>query len=141
MREHVGAMRFGLFYEHQMPRPWGEDAFERLVHDSLDPLHNPSDTTSRRLVWINEARRLAAADNVDLSAYYGLIVVINRPGDSSNIGTDMVMNVGGRWGQDNWRWCNKCQCLFFAGNASLGHCPAGGAHALEGSGNYTLEQQ
>jgi hypothetical protein len=68
------------------------------VHDSADPLHNPSDKTPRRLVWINEARRLAAADGVDLSAYYGVIVVINGPGDSSNIGTDMVMNVAGRWG-------------------------------------------
>src|SRR5213080_5346084 len=31
-------MRFGLFYEHQMPRPWAEDAFEKLIHDSLDQI-------------------------------------------------------------------------------------------------------
>jgi len=29
-------MRFGIFYEHQLPRPWGEDAEERLLNDALD---------------------------------------------------------------------------------------------------------
>jgi hypothetical protein len=108
------------------------------VRDSADPLHNPSDTTPRRLVWINEARRLAGADGVDLSAYYGVIVVINGPGDSSNIGTDMVMNVAGRWGQSHWKWCNKCQGLAYAGGSSPGPCPAGGNHDHMGSGDYSL---
>ena len=39
--------------------------------------------------------------------------------------------------QENWRWCNKCQGLFFAGN-SRGVCPAGGTHNSGGSGNYGL---
>jgi len=39
--------------------------------------------------------------------------------------------------QENWRWCNKCQGLFFAGN-SRGVCPAGGNHNSDGSGNYGL---
>ena len=29
-------MRFGIFYEHQLPRPWDEDAHERLLNDALD---------------------------------------------------------------------------------------------------------
>src|ERR671917_94681 len=29
-------MRFGLFYEHQQPRPWEEGAEERLLNDALD---------------------------------------------------------------------------------------------------------
>jgi alkanesulfonate monooxygenase SsuD/methylene tetrahydromethanopterin reductase-like flavin-dependent oxidoreductase (luciferase family) len=29
-------MRFGLFYEHQMARPWGEGAEERLLLDALE---------------------------------------------------------------------------------------------------------
>jgi kumamolisin len=41
-------------------------------------------------------------------------------------------------GQTNWRWCNKCQGLAFAGNASLGPCPAGGNHDHTGSGDYFL---
>ncbi|MBG1264089.1 hypothetical protein [Nostoc commune] len=40
--------------------------------------------------------------------------------------------------QDEWRWCNKCQVLAFAGNASLGSCPAGGVHNHKDSGNYIL---
>jgi len=39
--------------------------------------------------------------------------------------------------QSNWRWCNKCQGLFFGGNANP-KCPAGGAHDKTGSGNYSL---
>ena len=40
-------------------------------------------------------------------------------------------------GQDNWRWCNKCQGLFFGGNPGS-KCPAGGAHSKTGSGNYDI---
>jgi len=29
-------MRFGIFYEHQLPRPWGEDSELRLFQDALD---------------------------------------------------------------------------------------------------------
>ena len=31
-------MKFGLFYEHQMPRPWGEGAEHRLLHDALEQI-------------------------------------------------------------------------------------------------------
>src|SRR4029078_11185792 len=30
-----GAMRFGIFYEHQLPRPWTEDSERRLIADAL----------------------------------------------------------------------------------------------------------
>jgi len=39
--------------------------------------------------------------------------------------------------QYGWRWCTKCQGLFFASN-SRGACPSGGSHNLQGSGNYGL---
>lgn len=29
-------MRFGIFYEHQLPRPWTEDSERQLVQDALD---------------------------------------------------------------------------------------------------------
>jgi hypothetical protein len=29
-------MRFGIFYEHQMPRPWTDDAEETLLNNALD---------------------------------------------------------------------------------------------------------
>lgn len=37
--------------------------------------------------------------------------------------------------QEGWRWCNKCQGMFF-GFASPSICPAGGAHNSTGSGHY-----
>ena len=48
------------------------------------------------------------------------------------------------WGGDDmsqseWRWCHKCQGMFFMGNATSGFCPAGDAHESSGSGDYTLE--
>ena len=29
-------MKFGIFYEHQLPRPWADGAEERLLHEALD---------------------------------------------------------------------------------------------------------
>ena len=29
-------MRFGIFYEHQIPRPWGDDGEHRLIQDALE---------------------------------------------------------------------------------------------------------
>src|SRR3954471_3447854 len=29
-------MKFGIFYEHQLPRPWGEDDEHRLLKDALE---------------------------------------------------------------------------------------------------------
>jgi alkanesulfonate monooxygenase SsuD/methylene tetrahydromethanopterin reductase-like flavin-dependent oxidoreductase (luciferase family) len=31
-------MKFGLFYEHQLPRPWGPDAERKLLMDGLDQI-------------------------------------------------------------------------------------------------------
>jgi len=38
-----------------------------------------------------------------------------------------------------WRWCNKCQGLFFGGSTSTGYCPAAGGHDFTNSGNYGVE--
>jgi hypothetical protein len=40
--------------------------------------------------------------------------------------------------QSNWRWCNRCQGLFFGGNVTYPDCPNGGAHDGSTSGNYSL---
>src|ERR671933_2589462 len=31
-------MRFGVFYEHQLPRPWGPHGEHRLLHDALEQI-------------------------------------------------------------------------------------------------------
>ena len=43
--------------------------------------------------------------------------------------------------QDNWRWCNKCQGLYYGGNVAGSKCPTGGTHTPPGqssSANYIL---
>ncbi|MBD2113564.1 MULTISPECIES: hypothetical protein [Cyanophyceae] len=43
--------------------------------------------------------------------------------------------------QKDWRWCRKCEALFYSGGKALaGKCPGGGQHEHQGSGNYTLSQ-
>ena len=34
--------------------------------------------------------------------------------------------------QIDWRFCNKCNSLFFNGFPDKGHCPAGAGHVAEG---------
>ena len=29
-------MKFGIFYEHQLPRPWNEDSEQNLFQEALD---------------------------------------------------------------------------------------------------------
>lgn len=42
--------------------------------------------------------------------------------------------------QSNWRWCRKCQGMYFGGNPMVGRsCPAGGSHDGSASGNYALQ--
>jgi hypothetical protein len=43
--------------------------------------------------------------------------------------------------QANWRWCNKCQGLWFAGNMTAGTCPAGGGHGQTGSHDFAVALQ
>ena len=43
-------MRFGIFYEHQMPRPWAEDAEEKLLTDALDQVEL-ADSVGIDYVW------------------------------------------------------------------------------------------
>jgi hypothetical protein len=44
--------------------------------------------------------------------------------------------------QSDWRWCNKCQGLFYGGGVANSRCPAGGTHSDPAlSGNYSLPHQ
>jgi hypothetical protein len=50
----------------------------------------------------------------------------------------MVQNTATDPGQAGWRWCLKCQGLFFGLNQAQSVCPAGGTHDGSQSGNYSL---
>ena len=41
-------------------------------------------------------------------------------------------------GQNGWRWCGKCQGMFFALGSTLGVCPAGDAHTDATSGSLAF---
>jgi alkanesulfonate monooxygenase SsuD/methylene tetrahydromethanopterin reductase-like flavin-dependent oxidoreductase (luciferase family)/putative sterol carrier protein len=43
-------MRFGIFYEHQLPRPWGEDSEHRLLKDALEQVEI-ADRVGFDMVW------------------------------------------------------------------------------------------
>jgi hypothetical protein len=52
----------------------------------------------------------------------------------------LVLDAPSTEGQKDWRWCSKCQALFFGGNAGS-RCPAGGAHDGSQSGNYNATSE
>jgi hypothetical protein len=95
------------------------------------------DGTKNRATWIDEAIRLAKENGVDLSPFFGVIAVVNASVDDSATVKNLALGISGAWGQNNWRWCKKCQCLAFAGNAA-GSCPAGGTHDHSSSSDYNL---
>jgi alkanesulfonate monooxygenase SsuD/methylene tetrahydromethanopterin reductase-like flavin-dependent oxidoreductase (luciferase family) len=43
-------MRFGIFYEHQLPRPWGPDSERRLISDALEQVE-VADRVGFDFVW------------------------------------------------------------------------------------------
>jgi alkanesulfonate monooxygenase SsuD/methylene tetrahydromethanopterin reductase-like flavin-dependent oxidoreductase (luciferase family)/putative sterol carrier protein len=46
-------MRFGIFYEHQIPRPWGDDGEQRLIHEALEQIEL-ADRVGLDSVWAVE---------------------------------------------------------------------------------------
>ncbi len=43
-------MKFGIFYEHQLPRPWQEDSEYRLIQDALEQIEL-ADSLGIEYVW------------------------------------------------------------------------------------------
>ncbi len=46
-------MKFGIFYEHQLPRPWGADSEYRLLQDSLTQIEL-ADRLGYDYAWVVE---------------------------------------------------------------------------------------
>src|SRR5437667_6723900 len=43
-------MKFGIFYEHQLPRPWDDESEYRLLHQSLDQIEL-ADALGYQFAW------------------------------------------------------------------------------------------
>lgn len=54
---------------------------------------------------------------------------------SNQISAAASTDAAAGWKQSNWRWCKKCACLFFGGNAI---CAVGDVHDHSESGTYTV---
>lgn len=64
---------------------------------------------------------------------------VAAPAVAEDAAKDTTADTAGAHGsQSNWRWCYKCEGLWFNGHPTNGRCPAGGVHSSQGSLNYTL---
>ena len=60
---------------------------------------------------------------------------------NANASGNYILSTGANvQGQMGWKWCSKCQGLYFANNPGS-KCPAGGSHINTGSGSYVLAFQ
>jgi len=108
-----------------------------FFNDGASPAGKCGDGKAR-CAWTAEAIRLAKENGVDLSPFYGVVAVVNANVDDSNDGShNLALGIRANWGQDNWRFCNKCMSLVYAGNPPAA-CPAKGLHSLGNSWNYVL---
>ena len=86
-----------------------------FVNDGNDPFKEhdlpPEKRKAPRLAWINEAKRLANENGIDLSRYQHIMVVVNALVDAGADGENMVLTIAGPWGENNWRWCKNCHCI------------------------------
>src|SRR2546421_6618180 len=46
----IDSMKFGIFYEHQLPRPWEEDSERQLIQDALEQVEL-ADKLGFHAVW------------------------------------------------------------------------------------------
>jgi alkanesulfonate monooxygenase SsuD/methylene tetrahydromethanopterin reductase-like flavin-dependent oxidoreductase (luciferase family) len=47
---YVDTMKFGIFYEHQLPRPWADDSEQQLINDALEQVEL-ADKLGFDVVW------------------------------------------------------------------------------------------
>lgn len=61
------------------------------------------------------------------------------PGSSGSADYDLTHTTAPAGYQPGWRWCHKCNGMFFSLNTTSGHCPTGGGHSFTGSGTYFIK--
>lgn len=130
-----------------MSRPIG------IQRDPNDPNGFRMDVTSIALNKKTVERMLVSNDQALGAGVVGLSFV-DDPSSALRGAYDLYLQLekvsgdGGAGGgsslleQDNWRWCSRCEGLFFGGGQPNSRCPEGGQHAavsVSGSGDYVLQ--
>jgi len=62
----------------------------------------------------------------------------HEPDMTINFYIDLNNSFGKIGTQPDWKWCVRCEGMFFAGNTMRGRCTVGGSHDGSRSGNYNL---
>ena len=70
-------MRFGVFYEHQLPRPWDGDAEERLLQDALDQVEL-ADQLGYDAVWEVEHWVIQRPNGKDILAEFDSLASVEK---------------------------------------------------------------
>ena len=65
----------------------------------------------------------------------------NRQSGSSNYFLVSENSARDFTGQNDWRWCRKCEGCFYGPQAAQSTCPAGGNHDGSASGDYVLDNR
>ena len=96
-------MKFGIFYEHQLPRPWGPDSEYRLLQDSLTQIEladrlrriaDPDDTVAR-LGGDEFAVLMPRADHAHaLEFAHRCAIVLSAPWKDCGVTIDPRVSIG-----------------------------------------------
>lgn len=114
-----------------------------LLQTSQSGLWYESDGISYVILWNGQHTKsnLTLDEGEDVNTWYPQFTkVLQAAAAHTWPSTDLFPNFGMASlpaTQANWRWCNKCQGMFFGGS-KLSRCPAGGGHNSSGSGDYRL---
>ena len=73
----------------------------------------------------------------ELGNFGGIDILKLLPSETAGLTDTVTVSIFNA--QNNWRWCSKCQGLFFAGNGTMGFCPVGGEHVpISGGNSYNM---
>lgn len=108
---------------------------------SLPKVDRPLVTRQRNWRWCAKCQGLFFAGHPTrgncASKPRGTAALAVSPHDPTGSGEYALATSSGAPGQAGWRWCRKCEGLFFAGGAG-GRCASGQAHDGSQSGAYTV---
>ncbi len=122
------------------PPPRGGDFAGDIHFDDAEPWTVALPPTGIDLVTV-AAHEIGHALGLEHSADANALMYAYYGGEHRRLGADDVTRIQSLYGppshQFGWRWCAKCQGLWYGGHASS-LCAAGGGHTKANSGLYSL---